>query len=1041
MRRVNDLRLALRAFRWRRGGSLVVLLVGALTVAAAAIGPLYSAAAAESVLQDRLAQATADQTTIAFRIPSDVSYPGSIDVVSSQEAQRGSIPGYGPLVNETVVTTTVHSSNGLEASSDAVWRDGVCQHLVIVAGRCLQGPGDVLVSARSAALMGWKVGSVLTFGQLLRYDTSVTGSAIATTPVHLTVSGTYRPVSSVDSFWAGRVYFTVHPAGGAGDGPMTVDAVFLERDVFPTLQHPTMGSIGADLLLTDPSAIRVADVPRVRAAVEAYLGPDTGGPAPTTGMLALLDRFETERSQTVLAAAVVSAQLALLALLLLYLVVTDTSEARGGEVALAKLRGLRPAAVFAVALREPVVLLVLGVPIGLGLAYLSAQALAGALFFPGVPVVVDRATLVAVGVAFLGGLGAAVAASRRMFTRPVLDQWSSSAEPTPRTRAAVVLEIVLVVAALAGFVALDRAAGLAPDDTSATAALGWLAPGLLVIAIGVVLVRLCSPILGSLVRATRRSRHIGLFLALRQVVRRPSGLRLAALLAVTLGLATFAVDAQAAAQQGRVVRAGADVGAVTSLGVDTLTGPDLQKAVAQADPDGRWAMAVADWIPDGGSLAGRMLAVDSTRLAAVGTWSPDYGAGTASSVAAAISPPVPAPLVLTGGAVRVRVTSGPVAAPAPTVLIGVRDPRGVPVTALAGPLREGTHDYVAPLPPPCPQGGCVFYGVAVSRSLAPAPAHLDLLVTGVAQRTSSTWAPIPAPLTTAADWRVGSYSGDPVGSVSAGPAGLHYVGDAPAYASPFVQYADIPVPLPMVATAQAFVNVPPSGPVVKDMNGATIPVRQVSGATVLPVVGDSGVVVDLTTLQRSAQFASEAHWSVWLGAAAPPDAVQRLRDAGVGVATVTTTAQRQDELGREGPALALRLLLVCAMAGAVLSAGAVAISVAVTGRRRSYELAALRAVAVRRSSLVWACVLEQGLLLGIGLLVGVPTGLVVARLALPTLPQTSSPTSLPLTLDVQSLAVSAFVVVTASLMVVTAVVAGVTLVRQAVPDRLREVAP
>jgi hypothetical protein len=90
---------------------------------------------------------------------------------------------------------------------------------------------------------------------------------------------------------------------------------------------------------------------------------------------------------------------------------------------------------------------------------------------------------------------------------------------------------------------------------------------------------------------------------------------------------------------------------------------------------------------------------------------------------------------------------------------------------------------------------------------------------------------------------------------------------------------------------------------------------------------------------------------------------------------------------------------------------------------------------------VWACVLEQGLLLGIGLLVGVPTGLVVARLALPTLPQSSSATSLPLTLDVQGLAVSAFVVVTAALMVVTAVVAGVTLVRQAVPDRLREVAP
>ena len=1017
-----------------------MLVVGALTVAAAAIGPLYSAAAAESVLQDRLAQATADQTTIAFQVPWDVSYPGSIDVVSSQEAERGTIPGYGPLVNETLVATTARAVGGADAQTEAVWRDGVCQHVVIVSGTCVRGVRDVVVSERSAAAMGWKVGSVLEFAQLRQYDTSVTGSTIATTSLRLTVSGIYRPRSTLDPFWAGRVYFTLHPAEGIVDGPMTVDAVFMARDVFTTLQHPTPGSIGADLLLTDPSAIRVADVPRVRADVEAYLGPESSGPAPTTGMIALLDRFETERSQTVLAADVVSAQLALLALLLLYLVVTDTSEARGGEVALAKLRGLRPGAVFAVALREPLVLLALAVPLGLGLAYTGALLLARALFVAGVPVVIDRATWFAVGVAFLGGVGAAVVASRRMFTRPVLDQWSSSAEPAPRSRTAVVVDVALVVVALAGFVALDRATSSGGDGSAAIGALGWLAPGLLVIAIALVLVRLCSPVLGSLVRVTRSSRRVGLFLALRQVVRRPSGLRLAALLAVTLGLATFAVDAQAATAQGRAARAAADVGAPTSVSVQSGGGADLVKAVHEVDPAGRWAMVVADWIPDGGSVAGRMLAVDSARLATVGFWSADYGAGPVHDVVAAIAPPLPPPLRLTGDEVRVRITSGPVASPAPTVLVGVRDSRGVPVTAVAGPLAAGTHDYVAQLS--CPEGECLFYGVATARSQSLGTAHLDLLVSAVVQRTSGSWTPVPAPLRTVADWRVGSYSGDPVGSVSATSAGLHYTGDAPAGASPFVQYADVPVPLPMVTTPHAAGPVPAAGPSVVDGGGRTILVREASTADTLPVVGDSGVVVDLTALLRSANWlAEEAHWSVWLGTAAPPDALERLTRAGVQISAVTTTAERADELGREGPALALRLLLVCAMAGAVLSASAVAISVAVTGRRRSYELAALRAVAVRRSSLVWACVLEQGLLLGIGLVVGVPTGLLVARLALPLLPQTSSSTSLPLTLDVQVLAVSVFVAVTAALMIVTAVVAGLTLVRQAVPDRLREVAP
>lgn len=61
---MDDLRLALRAFRWRRGGSLVVLLAGALTVAAAALGPLFASAAAESVLQDRLTQAGAHERLV-----------------------------------------------------------------------------------------------------------------------------------------------------------------------------------------------------------------------------------------------------------------------------------------------------------------------------------------------------------------------------------------------------------------------------------------------------------------------------------------------------------------------------------------------------------------------------------------------------------------------------------------------------------------------------------------------------------------------------------------------------------------------------------------------------------------------------------------------------------------------------------------------------------------------------------------------------------------------------------------------------------------
>lgn len=1033
---LSDLALALRAFRWRLGGSLVVLIVASLVVAAAAIGPMYAGAAAESVLQDRLGEATANETTIAFSTQGDVSYPGSVDLVSQQEAGRGSLPGYGPLVDEAAVPTSIAASGGIAATTTVVWRDGACQHLVITSGRCVTGPGEVVVSQRSAAYEGWGVGTTLAFDGLRQYDTQVPGPDVATTALRLKVVGLYYPRSTIDPFWAGRPYFAFHPHQGAGDGPNTVEDAFVSREVFPTLVHPTPGTMSSDLLLVDPAAIRVADVPRLRAAVESYLSPDSGGPKPQTGLLDLLQRFETERTQTALASAVVSAQLALLALLLLALVITDTSEARGGEVALAKLRGQRARSVAAVALREPIALLLLAIPLGLLLAYAGTKVLASAVLVPGVPVGLDPAAGVAVAIAFLGGLVAAVLASRRMLTRPVLDQWASTA-PRPSRRAGIVVDLLLAVVAIAGFGALRGSlpAGQSPG------ALGWAAPGLLVIAASLVLVRFARPAVSRLLPGTRAGRGIGLFLAVRQVVRRPAGLRLATLLAITIGLATFAVDAQAAADQGRTVRAGADVGAPTSLALQPGSPVDPLQAVQAVDPAGRWAMVAATWIPYGGSVTGSVLAVQSARLAAVGLWSTDYGAGSAIAAAALVSPVLPPPLPLHGGDIRVRLTAAVVSGEPPTVLIGYRDQQGHPVTAVSTPLVAGTHDYTASVD--CPGGGCTFLGVALDRALTMTGAHVDFTVVGVSQAAGSTFVPVPAPLHNVAAWHLDAFSGEPVGNVSASVAGLRYVGDVPANASPFVQYADRPIPLPMITTPSSTAALPDGGPpFMADVTGNRIPVRSVGRAGVLPVVGDSGVMVDLSALRLSAQqLGDDAHWSVWLGANAPPDAVQRLTRAGLRIDSVTTTAQRHAELDREGPALALRLLLACALMGAVLAASAVAISVAVTGRRRSYELAALRVVAVPRRALVRSCVLEQLLLLGIGALVGVPVGLLAARLALPALPQTSSSTALPLTLGVQTGAVSWFVAITLVLLLATAVVAGVTLVRQAVPERLREVAP
>jgi predicted lysophospholipase L1 biosynthesis ABC-type transport system permease subunit len=226
---------------------------------------------------------------------------------------------------------------------------------------------------------------------------------------------------------------------------------------------------------------------------------------------------------------------------------------------------------------------------------------------------------------------------------------------------------------------------------------------------------------------------------------------------------------------------------------------------------------------------------------------------------------------------------------------------------------------------------------------------------------------------------------------------------------------------------------------IEDLVGADATFTVVQSADVLPAVLDNGVLMNVKFLQAELPaFSEEATWSVWLGPRAPPDALARLKAAGLHVQSVRTEQQRTEQLARQGPALALLLLLACAVAGAVLAVGGTAISIAASSRRRSYEIAALRTVGLPRAALLRAGVIEQLLLLGTAVALGVPTGLLAARLAMPVIPEFSDTTPVALhyvpRLAPTAIFASAFVV----LLTVTAVLAAAWLMRTAVPDRLRE---
>jgi putative ABC transport system permease protein len=852
------------------------------------------------------------------------------------------------------------------------------------------------------------------------------------------IVGVYRPASTDDPFWFGHTYFNAHFYAGTGTGLDTIDAVFVDEPFFAALTEPSNVEVDLDYPL-DVSAINLSTEPTLRSEVRA--AQKQFGSASqlqlTTGVLGVLAAADHERSLENVATNLVTLQLALLAWFVLFRVVADTAEAKGNEIALAKLRGLTPRSTVLFGLGEPLALLLLAIPLGVIVALLSVTFVARAVLVGGTPIAMTWTTLLGAIVGFSGGLVAAALAARRTLTRPVLEQWRWVPQNARSRPIAVVADVVIAALALVCLVLLDRPVrGNAP-----THPVTLLGPSLLVLAVALLGVRLL-PLAGrAALSSTRGSPRVGAFLAVRQVLRRPAGFRLAALLAVAIGLATFAISAQATASANRRERAGLAVGASTVLSVQQLQGHDAQLITEKVDPAGRWAMAAATWLPDGGPVVGTVVAVDSSRLAAVANWPVSDGAVTASAAAATLHPPsLPEPLIVTGTALRVRITRTSLTpGPLPHVGVLLQEQVRNQVELDSSALEPGTRDY--PVAVPC-TAGCQLAGVVIDRAPGDfADMNGAFVINRLQVLQDGRWVDVDASLNRLTHWRNAGAPGSTSATISTSPAGLAVAFTSNSGPSPTIGYVTVPQPLPVLATSLGLLRaIPPHPPIMQSENDQ---VEYTEAATVaaLPNALNAGVLADLTSLrQQLPAFDSEANWQVWIGPNAPPDAVQRLEHAGLLVQGTTTVSDRLAQLGREGPSLALDLLVGCAIAGALLAAGATALAVATSGRRRAFELAALQAVGIPRRSLRRSCVGEQLVLLGTGLVLGVPAGIVAAWLTLRSIPVYADTSPIPMSYAPNVPILIGFAVLVTALVVLTAWLAGRALMHSAVPDRLREAA-
>jgi putative ABC transport system permease protein len=502
---MNGLVVALRGLAHRAGPSLSIFLVAAVAVAAVAIGPTYYAAAQSSILQDGVHQA--DTLGQGFEVTQSGPVANTIESVDGT-VQTELATSLGSDQEEMRIFT--RPTDALEASVETadetvplVWRSGVCAHLRFIAGRCPEGAQQVAVSSSLAFLNHWHLGRRIT----------VQGwkPLVITAEYSITVSATAA------SYWfnAGTRYFPYETGTGSKPSSVPYDAMFTPEATIDNGPATAQGNDVVDMSLI-PGHLRGADLPGLAAAMNAMLLDPVlteEGATVESDIGATLSFIRASWQTVAVPIVLITLQLLILAWLLLFLIVTDAAEARGPEVALAKLRGRGRWRTLFFGLSEPVILLAIAIPVGTAAALGLTAALGHILLRPGTPVGLPPLAWAGAAIAAGGGLVAVAIAARRTLRRTVVEQWQRAGRGAAER--GWVVDAILLTATVAGLIEL-RVSG--QIGSARQGALGLLAPGLLGIAVAVVASRLLVVVCQAGFGVTRRRGQIGPFLALRHVV-------------------------------------------------------------------------------------------------------------------------------------------------------------------------------------------------------------------------------------------------------------------------------------------------------------------------------------------------------------------------------------------------------------------------------------------------------------------------------------------------------------------------------------------
>jgi putative ABC transport system permease protein len=1003
------LALMLGALRSRGAQTVTVLVLAVLAVSATAAAPWYVLAADATATHATVQGAPSAQRVVSAKRDLTVSSNAQSALDDLHATVRNGFDAPGVVSYLGLAQDGRYLAPGVDLTLPLAYRDQVCQH-VILSGDCPRAAGEALVSRRLAGPIGVRVGDPIVLAL---------GSGAKTT---LRVVGLYDRADPTGVYWAEPRFAPSTSTGSSGRG----DPVFVPASTFVPGGFDRPSGV-ADLVLPE-DVLRHSDaVDRLNQAQYTLV---RQGLDVTQSAGAVLQQINHQLRLIDVGVLVGVAQLLVLCWFALYLAGRSTGPDRRLDVSLLKLRGATFGRLLRLTVAHAATPILAGLPFGVLFGYLAARWLVGPLTEPGQTVSAWRWSAVAVLVAVFGAVLAIVAAEWRTLRSPT-SELLRRVPPRRRGWRGDAVSLCVVALAAAGAYQVRAQGGV----DGSTPGLAVLAPGLIALALAVLLARGLTSAASTAGAAALHTGRLRVALGALQVARRPGVDRVFVLLAVAIAVLGSAAGGWYSSTQARTIRARVEVGAERVLTVQAAGRAQLLDAVRAADPTGREAMAAVYTAPPLGGAP--VLAVDSTRLASVASWQPGYGTD-AATLAAALRTSGPDPLTVAGASVTLDATlrSGR----DPIYLLATLSARksGEEQQLVFGPLTATRQGYRVDSPS-CVDGGCRLLSLRLVGARTPAGYPNAAPGTSVAVQSIVQSGPdkVVANSSTLADvrrWR-GAFianGGNPVVGTAGDQLTLTLPGDSAGNINDGQVYAvDAPLPLPIAMVGPAPQDWLADQPSLAPFGADQVPVRVAATPAALPVVGGRGVLVDLAAATAATGDGTVGDsQQVWLARGAPADLPDRLRAAGLTILGTDSIGADLTRSAAAGTTAALRFQLLTALVGLLLGAAALTVVGAAERGPRAAELAALRQQGMAAPVARAVGYGGYAALAGVAVLAGV-LGAVFARLlAGPGLPVFAEPwTVLPIPIGLRTVPLLLVGAVALVLLGAVAAAAGAQVVR------------